>query len=97
MKESSCWLFQALRRDHFQLASAGPGVVPRPSFSLDLRVVCSSMCPGFKRGRKGLVLVLQYCPGGNLSALLQREGHLPEALSKLYTAEADMSFFLPTG
>lgn len=34
-----------------------------------------------------LVLVLQYCPGGNLSALLQREGHLPEALSKLYTAE----------
>lgn len=34
-----------------------------------------------------LVLVLQYCPGGNLSALLQREGHLPEVLSKLYTAE----------
>lgn len=34
-----------------------------------------------------LVLVLQYYPGGNVSALLQREGHLPEALAKLYTAE----------
>eukprot|EP00438_Fugacium_kawagutii_P004937 Skav200623 [mRNA] locus=scaffold2029:98474:100030:+ [translate_table: standard] len=38
---------------------------------------------------EGLVLVLQYCPGGNLSSLLQREGHLPEAMAKLYTAEAD--------
>ena len=43
-------------------------------------------------GHKGLVLVLQYCPGGNLSALLQREGHLPEVLSKLYTAEATEEF-----
>jgi len=34
-----------------------------------------------------LVLVLQYCPGGNLSNLLQREGQLPEALARLYTAE----------
>ena len=51
-------------------------------------------CTCHPAGRKGLVLVLQYCPGGNLSALLQREGHLPEALSKLYTAEAREDFFL---
>lgn len=41
---------------------------------------------------RGLVLVLQYYPGGNVSALLQREGHLPEALAKLYTAEACHAF-----
>lgn len=29
-----------------------------------------------------LVLILQYCPGGNLSSLLQREGHLPEPVAK---------------
>eukprot|EP00930_Biecheleria_cincta_P057611 TRINITY_DN43511_c0_g1_i1.p1 TRINITY_DN43511_c0_g1~~TRINITY_DN43511_c0_g1_i1.p1 ORF type:complete len:814 (-),score=123.26 TRINITY_DN43511_c0_g1_i1:15-2423(-) len=34
-----------------------------------------------------LVLVLQYCPGGNLSALLRREGTLPEAVVRLYMAE----------
>lgn len=34
-----------------------------------------------------LVLVLQFCPGGNLSNLITREGCLPEALAKLYTAE----------
>eukprot|EP00439_Symbiodinium_sp_Y106_P027944 s1740_g3.t1 len=34
-----------------------------------------------------LVLVLQYCPGGNLSMLLQREGALPEAVAQLYVSE----------
>jgi len=34
-----------------------------------------------------LVLVLQYCPGGNLATLLKAEGHLPEPLAKLYIAE----------
>mmetsp|Transcript_37269 Transcript_37269/g.89092 ORF Transcript_37269/g.89092 Transcript_37269/m.89092 type:complete len:730 (+) Transcript_37269:51-2240(+) len=34
-----------------------------------------------------LVLVLQYCPGGNLSMLLQREGALPEAAAQLYLSE----------
>jgi len=34
-----------------------------------------------------LVLVLQYCPGGNLSMLLQREGALPEVVARLYCAE----------
>lgn len=34
-----------------------------------------------------LVLVLQYCPGGNLSMLLQREGALPEAVAQLYLSE----------
>ena len=43
---------------------------------------------------QGLVLVLQYCPGGNLSNLLQREGQLPEALARLYTAEANGCVFI---
>lgn len=34
-----------------------------------------------------LVLVLQYCSGGNLSELLKREGNLPEAVVRLYMAE----------
>jgi len=34
-----------------------------------------------------LVMVLQYCPGGNLSALIRQEGSLPEAVARLYMAE----------
>lgn len=34
-----------------------------------------------------LVLVLQYCPNGSLSALVSHEGSLPEALARLYVAE----------
>lgn len=34
-----------------------------------------------------LVLVLQYCSGGNLSDLLKREGSLPEVVVRLYMAE----------
>jgi len=34
-----------------------------------------------------LVLVLQYCPGGNLGNLVAREGCLPEELAKHYSAE----------
>jgi protein-serine/threonine kinase len=34
-----------------------------------------------------LVLVLHYCPNGNLSELLKREGRLTETLARLYTAE----------
>lgn len=34
-----------------------------------------------------LVLVLQFCPNGDLSSLVKRQGRLPEALSKFYLAE----------
>jgi protein-serine/threonine kinase len=34
-----------------------------------------------------LVLVLQYCPGGNLQHLIERERRLQEPLAKLYSAE----------
>mmetsp|Transcript_63524 Transcript_63524/g.184199 ORF Transcript_63524/g.184199 Transcript_63524/m.184199 type:complete len:840 (+) Transcript_63524:63-2582(+) len=34
-----------------------------------------------------LVLVLQYCPRGNLQHLISREKRLPEPLARLYTAE----------
>lgn len=34
-----------------------------------------------------LVLVLHYCPGGNLSSLISAEGRLAEDLAQLYTAE----------
>lgn len=34
-----------------------------------------------------LVLVLQFCPGGNLQRLIEREKKLPETLTRLYSAE----------
>jgi len=34
-----------------------------------------------------LVLVMQYCPGGNLQHLIDKEGKLREPLARLYTAE----------
>merc|ERR1712054_10233 len=37
--------------------------------------------------RTYLVLVLEFCPGGNLQALIEREKRLPESLAQLYTAE----------
>jgi protein-serine/threonine kinase len=34
-----------------------------------------------------LVLVLQYCPGGNLWSMVRRAGRLPEGLARFYLAE----------
>jgi len=36
---------------------------------------------------KKLVLIMDYCPGGDLGKLLEREGRLEESRARLYTAE----------
>ncbi|CAK9023729.1 Protein kinase 2 (PK2) [Durusdinium trenchii] len=59
----------------------------RAAARFDFTMLFRHQAVALDHAQRGLVLVLQYYPGGNVSALLQREGHLPEALAKLYTAE----------
>lgn len=42
--------------------------------------------------RSYLVLVMEYCPGGNLQQLIQRETRLQAPLAQLYTAELLLAF-----